>query len=106
MSENGLLITTDNDIYAAEEESNFDKAREAILTEINLEHPIIFYQYNICALVSDNSLRNLKLGLLQMLCKTFELESFVTDQRKKASYINVLTDVFKGYLCGGRSVAH
>lgn len=99
------LITTDDDIYAAEEEFNCDKAREEILAEINLEHPIVFDQYNICALVSDNSLRNLTLGLLQMLCEKFELEGFITDRRKKASYIDALTDLVKGCSCGGHSGA-
>lgn len=96
------VITTDDDIYAAEEEFNFDKAREEILAEINLEHPIVFDQYNICALVSDKSLSNLKLGLLQMLCDKFELEGFITDRRKKASYVYALTELVKGCSCGGR----
>lgn len=96
------LITTD-DIYAAEEEFNFDKAREEILAKINLEHPIVFDQYNICALVSDNSLRNFKLGLLQMLCK--KLQGFITDWRKQASYTDALTDLVKGCSCGGHSGA-
>ena len=47
------LVATDEDISAAEEELNFHNAREDILTEINLEHPIVFDQYNICALVTD-----------------------------------------------------
>ena len=59
-----------------------------ILLAMNLEHPIVFDQYNICDLVRDNRLKNLKLVLRQMLCEEFNLQGFVTDRRKKAaSYI-------------------
>ena len=59
-----------------------------ILLAMNLEHPIVFDQYNICDLVRDNRLKNLKLVLRQMLCEEFNLQGSVTDRRKKAaSYI-------------------
>ena len=66
---------------------------------INLEHPIVFDQYNICDLVRDNGLKNLKLGLLQMLCKKFNLQGSVTDRREKASYIDALADLVSGCSC-------
>lgn len=87
------LVATDEDISIAEEELNFHNAREDILTEINLEHPIVFDQYHLCALVSDNSLKNLKMGLLQMLCEKFQLHGSITDRRKKASYADTLPDL-------------
>ena len=69
------MVATDEDIYVAEEEVDFHKAGEEILADINLEHPLVFDQYNICALVRDNSLTKFKLGLLQMLCQKFNLEA-------------------------------
>ena len=66
----------------AEEELNFHNAREEIRTEINLEHPIVFDQYNICALVNDNPLKKLRMGFLQMLCEKFQLQGSITDRRK------------------------
>ena len=62
------VVTTEEDICAAAEEANFHKAREDILLAMNLEHSIVFDQYNNCDLVRDNRLKNLKLGSLQMLC--------------------------------------
>ena len=97
------LVATDEDICAAEEEVNFHIAREEILADINLEHPIVFDQYNICALVRDNSLTRFKLSLLQILCEKFNLEAFITDRRKKSSYVDALSDFVKGCSCGGRS---
>ena len=66
---------------------------------MNLENPIVFDQYNICDLVRDNSLKNLKLGLLQMLCEKLNLQGSVTNRRKKASYIDALADLVSGSSC-------
>ena len=41
------VVTTEEDICAAAEEANFHRAREDILLAMNLEHPILFDQYNI-----------------------------------------------------------
>lgn len=97
------LVPTDEDVCAAEEEFNFHKAREEILSDINLEHPIVFDQYNICTLVRNKSLNNWKLGLLQMVCERFNLDDSITDRRKKSSYVDALTDLVDGCSCGGRS---
>ena len=87
-----------------EEEANFQTAREDILSEIEVEHPIVFDQYNLCALVVNNSLKNLKMGLLEMLCEKLELEvSTQSGRRKKASYIAALSDLVAGCSCGGCS---
>ena len=96
------LFATDEDICVAEKEVNFRKAREEILSDINLEHPIVFDQYNICALVRDNSTK-FKLGLLQILCEKFNLKTSITDRRKKSSYVGALIGFVNGCLCGGRS---
>ena len=96
------LFATDEDICVAEE-VNFRKAREEILADINLEHPIVFDQYNICALVRDNSSTKLKLGLLQILCEKFNLKTSITDRRKKSSYVGALIGFVNGCLCGGHS---
>ena len=79
-------------------------AREEILSEIEVEHPIVFDQYKLCALVVNNSLKNLKMGLLEMLCEKLELEvSTQSGRRKKAPYIAALSDLVAVCSCGGRS---
>lgn len=98
------MVPTEDDIRAAEEESNFCEARQEILTSIQADHPITFDQYNICSMVRDNTLKKLKLGMLQLLCEKFELEVPSTSQRKKAPYIALLDELVAGCSCGGRSV--
>ena len=92
------VVTAEEDICAAAEETNFHKAREDILLAMTLEHPIVFDQY-ICNLVRDYRLKNLKLGLLQMLYEKLTLQGSVTAHRKKASYIDALADLVSGCSC-------
>ena len=89
------VVSTEEDICAAVEEANFHKAREDILLAMNLEHPIVFDQYNICDLVRHNWLKNLKLGLLQK----FTLQGSITDCSRKASYIDALANLVSGCSC-------
>ena len=87
-----------------EEEANFQKTRKEILSEIEVKHPTVFDQCNLCALIVNNSLKNLKMGLLEMLCEKLELEvSTQSGRRKKAPYIAALSDLVAGCSCGGRS---
>jgi len=52
-------IQVDDDICAFEEESNFSTTRQDILSHFQIEHPIVYNQYNICALVSKGTQENL-----------------------------------------------
>ena len=63
-----------DDIIAAEEEANFCSLREAVCSNIQLQHPIEFNQYNICMMFSEDSLQKLKLGLLQEMCECLQLD--------------------------------
>ena len=94
----GGLDATDKDIFATAEEANFQEARGVILTAMNLEHPIVYDQYNICAVVC-NTLKNLKTGLLRMLCKKLNLKVSVGARRKKYSHKEALTGLPDGQ-CG------
>jgi len=66
-----------------EEEANFQMAREEILSEIEVEHPIVFDQYNLCALVVNNSLKNLKMGLPEILCEKFGIRGVYSIRSQK-----------------------
>lgn len=93
----------DDDIRAFEEESNFNTARQDILSHFRMEHPIVYDQYNICALVSKGTLKNMKLGLLQSLCESFELETPSKKVRSKALYLSLLEQMVSSCSCSGSS---
>jgi len=93
----------DDDIRAFEEESNFSTSRQDILSHFQMEHPIVYDQYNICALVSKGTLKNMKLDLLQSLCEKFELETPANTVRSKAPYLSILEQMVSSCSCSGLS---
>jgi len=96
-------IQMDDHIRTFEEESNFSTTRQDILSHFQMEHPIVYDQYNICALVSKGTLRNMKLGLLQSLCKSFELQTPAKRVRSKAPYLSLLEQMVSSCSCSGLS---
>lgn len=91
-------IPDDADIQASEEEENFARARETVIS-ITLQHPITYDQYNICAKSKDGSLEGLKLGMLQNICQKLELEVPPKPIRRKKLYTDLLDDVVASCTC-------
>ena len=94
-------VPTEDDIRACEEEIHFNAARQEILSSLQLEHPIVYDQYNICELTKKGTLKNMKLGLLQFLCENFELESPAKKVRSKAPYLSLLEKMVSNCSCSG-----
>ena len=93
-------IVTDDDLRAAEEEQDFNSARENILSLLQVQHPIVYNQYDICSMVKKGTLKNFKLEMLKLICESFELDVSSTKPiRKKAPYISLLTEMVEGCSC-------
>lgn len=88
----------DPDIIGMEDEQNFSSAKEAVMTALDVKHPVSYDQYNICSMVKDNTLRKLKLDVLKLLCENLSI-SMPPNQRKKAPYISLLEDIVKNCSC-------
>ena len=63
---------TEQDLVAMEEEFNFSNAKESIFEQFNVTHPIHYKQLN-CSMAENNTLKNLKLAILKLLCESFNL---------------------------------
>ena len=61
---------TEQDLVAMEEEFKLSNATEYIFEQLNVTHPIHYQQYNICSMVKNSPLKNVKLAILRAsLCK-------------------------------------
>lgn len=87
------------DIVAADEEANFCSLREAACSNIQLQHPIEFNQYNICMMFAEDSLQKLKLGLLQEMCECLQLDVPEKRVRRKALYMTLLNEAVSKCSC-------
>lgn len=87
------------DIRAIQEEENFAAATKSANEAINLQHPIVYDHYNVCAMNENNSLKNLKVGMLQLMCTTLGLQVPDPPIRRKAPYLQLLKDAFENCSC-------
>ena len=92
-------LVSELDLRAVEEEYNFASAREAVLSTLDLQHPITYDQFNICRLVQGKKLSKLKVGMLQMIVDALNLESPVPPVRRKAPYLTALEQAVKKCSC-------
>ena len=83
-------LVSEMDLRAVEEEYNFASAREAVLSTLDLQHPITYDQFNICSLVRDRKLGKLKVGMLQIIVDALNLESPVPPVRTKKLLTSLL----------------
>ena len=95
----GEPVLEEEDITAANEEENFVTARQSILASLNLFHPIVCGQNNLCELVRRNTLSKLKLDELQCCCAGLGLPVPVPPVRRKAPYVNLLKELVKECTC-------
>ena len=91
---------TSQDVLAAEEQINFSLARAEVISNLQVRHPIVVDQYDICALVDSKAeLRKKKLGMLQHLCQSLELDVPVPAVRRKAPYVSLLEELVDSCPC-------
>ena len=86
------------DIRAAQEESNFSEAKETVAS-IQLDHPLIYDQYDLCEMALNDSLKILKLPMLQHMCEDLGLDIPSKPMRKKAPYLALLKEIVSKCTC-------
>ena len=81
---------TEQDTLGVEEEVNFSTARDRVLSCLHVTHPIVVDQYYLCALLKSKEIKKLKMGLLQVLSESLDLQAPVPPVRKQAPYVSLL----------------
>ena len=89
----------EEDITAANDEENFANARASVMATLQLIHPIVCDQQNLCAMVKTGSLEKQKLGQLQHFCSELGLAVPDPPMRKKAPYVTLLKELVQGCTC-------
>lgn len=89
----------EDDLAAVTEEENFVTARESVLTAIQLVHPIICDQQNVCEMVKAGSLAKQKVGQLQVFCTELGLDVPSPPVRRKAPYVTLLQELVQKCGC-------
>ncbi|KAL9969945.1 hypothetical protein ACROYT_G022231 [Oculina patagonica] len=78
------------DIRAAEEKQMMDDTRQAILEQVQLRHPIVYDNLDICAMYREKRLKQLSIAMLNTVCIYFDISTEGFNSKRKAEYIAVL----------------
>ena len=89
----------EDDLAAITEEENFVTARESVLAALQLVHPIICDQQNVCEMVKAGSLAEQKVGQLQFLCTELGLDVPCPPVRRKSPYVTLLQEMVQKCGC-------
>ena len=88
----------DNDV-AAEDATAYCTARDKIIQECQLIHPIMYDTYNLCSLYADQRLPKLSVALLRHICVFFNMNVENLSQHRKAPYISLINDLVQSCTC-------
>ena len=86
------------DVQASQEETNFTSARDAV-TASQIQHPVTYDQYDLCTMAKDDTLKMLKLPMLQRVCEGLGLDIPQPPVRKRAPYMDLLKDITRKCPC-------
>ena len=89
----------EDDLAAATEEENFATARESVLAALQMVHPIICDQKNVCEMVKAGSLAKQKVAQLQFLCTELGLDVPCPPVRRKSPYVTLLQEMVQKCGC-------
>lgn len=92
-------VDDDEDELAADDEDSYQKTRQRILEEVQLNHPIVYDTLNICFLYTSKKLSNLSVSVLRSVCEHFDLAVDHIQVRRKAPYINLIKGLVESCTC-------
>ena len=81
------------DHEAAVEQQQYWETRAQILQEVQLQRPVTYDNFNLCAMYHANKLNQLWVSMLKCICEYFDVNNEQLTVRRKAPYI-----VLKGKL--------
>ena len=88
-----------DDAVAAEDASAYCTARDKIMEECQLTHPIMYDTYNVCQLYTEKRLAKLSVALLRHICLFFNMNIESLSQYRKAPYISLINNLVQSCTC-------
>ena len=87
------------DVPAIYEEMAYSSARDKIIQECQLSHPIFYDTCNLCQLYATNKPTRFSISFLQDICTYFHLDIDSLLAIRKAPYIGLIYELIKSYTC-------
>lgn len=90
------------DEKAVKDQSQYSSARDHILQECQITHPVIYDNLNLCQMHSKDKLKKLSVALLRHICMFFEYDVESLSQSRKAPYLALISELVQGCSCEGK----
>ena len=87
------------DLSAIDEEMVYSSARDKIIQECQLIHPILYDTYNLCQLYATNKLTRFIISFLQDVCTYFQFEIDSLPATRKAPYVGLINEMINPCTC-------
>ena len=84
---------SESDVIVAEEQQMMDATRQVILEQVQLRHPIVYGNFNICALYKEKRLKQLSIAMLSTICSYFDIPIEGFNNKRKAEYVAALSEL-------------
>ena len=84
---------------AAKDQTAYCSARDKIIDECQLVHPIMYDTYNVCKLHAEKKLTKLSVSLLRQMCIFFDLDVGNLSLHRKAPYILLINSLVQSCSC-------
>lgn len=89
----------ETDALSEEDHLAYTSARDDIIKEIELNHPIIYDTYDICKMHAEKKLEKLSVALLRLICAYFNMEVEDLPRRRKAPYLSFINELVQSCSC-------
>ena len=89
-----------SDLEAAQDQQALDDARQLVLDEVELLHPIVFDTYNLRDMYKENKLCKLTVCMLKTVSSHFDLTPETAANRRKAPYLSAIEQLIRACPCG------
>ncbi|KAL9964008.1 hypothetical protein ACROYT_G027575 [Oculina patagonica] len=79
-----------SDHEAALEQQQYWDTREQVLREVQLQHPVIYDNFDLCAMYDANRLNKLSVDMLKYICEYFDVnkEQLAVRRKKKVKSVS------------------
>ena len=87
------------DHEAAIEQQQYWETRTEILREVQLQHPVTYDNFDLCAMYHANKLNQLSVPMLKCICEYFDVNNEQLTVCRKAPYIALIGKLIQSCIC-------
>ena len=87
------------DHEAAVEQQQYWETRTEVLREVQLQHPVTYDNFDLCAMYHANKLSQLSVSMLKCICEYFDVNNEQLTVRRKAPYIAIIGKLIQSCIC-------